>query len=110
MATPATRQGLIDYCLRALGHPVIEINIDDDQLEDRVDEAFQFYRDYHYDAVEAVYLKEQITASTLQIVGMNAGVLGTSNAAAACSCIPCGAPARKGPANGSASRGTRLWT
>jgi len=73
MATPATRQGLIDYCLRALGHPVIEINIDDDQLEDRVDEAFQFYRDYHYDAVEAVYLKEQITASTLQIVGMNAG-------------------------------------
>jgi len=59
--------------LRALGHPVIEINIDDDQLEDRVDEAFQFYRDYHYDAVEAVYLKEQITASTLQIVGMNAG-------------------------------------
>ena len=72
MATPATRQGLIDYCLRALGHPVIEINIDDDQLEDRIDEAFQFYRDYHYDAVEAVYLKEQITASTLQIVGINA--------------------------------------
>jgi len=73
MASPASRQELIDYCLRALGHPVIEINIDDDQLEDRVDEAFQFYRDYHYDAVESVYLKEQITASTLQIVGVNAG-------------------------------------
>jgi hypothetical protein len=73
MSSPTTRQGLIDYCLRALGHPVLEINIDDDQLEDRVDEAFQFYRDYHYDAVESVYLKEQITASTLQIVGTNAG-------------------------------------
>jgi hypothetical protein len=73
MATPATRQGLIDYCLRSLGHPVIEINIDDDQLEDRIDEAFQFYREYHYDAVESVYLKEQITASTLTIAGINAG-------------------------------------
>jgi hypothetical protein len=72
MSSPATRQELIDYCLRALGHPVLEINVDEDQLEDRVDEAFQFYRDYHYDAVELVYLKEQITASTLQITGMNA--------------------------------------
>jgi hypothetical protein len=72
MSSPATRQELIDYCLRALGHPVLEINVDEDQLEDRVDEAFQFYRDYHYDAVESVYLKEQITASTLQITGMNA--------------------------------------
>lgn len=73
MSSPSSRQELIDYCLRALGHPVLEINVDDDQLEDRIDEAFQFYRDYHYDAVEAVYLKEQITASTLQIVGVNAG-------------------------------------
>lgn len=72
MSSPSSRQELIDYCLRALGHPVLEINVDDDQLEDRIDEAFQFYRDYHYDAVEAVYLKEQITASTLQIVGVNA--------------------------------------
>ena len=72
MASPATRQGMIDYCLRALGAPVIEINVDDDQIEDRIDEAFQFYRDYHYDAVEMVYLKEQITASTLTITGSNA--------------------------------------
>jgi hypothetical protein len=72
MAAPSTRQGMIDYCLRALGHPVIEINVDDDQVEDRIDEAFQFYRDYHYDAVEMVYLKEQITASTLTITGSNA--------------------------------------
>ena len=69
MAKPSSRQGLIDYCLRRLGAPVLEINVDDDQLEDRIDEAFQFYRDFHYDAVEAVYLKEQITASTLAITG-----------------------------------------
>jgi len=73
MSSPSSRQNLIDYCLRSLGFPVLEINIDDDQIEDRVDEAIQFYRDFHYDAVEAVYLKEQITASTLQIVGVNAG-------------------------------------
>ena len=73
MSSPSSRQNLIDYCLRSLGFPVLEINVDEDQVEDRVDEAIQFYRDFHYDAVEAVYLKEQIIASTLQIVGMNAG-------------------------------------
>lgn len=72
MARPTTRQELIDYCLRSLGAPVLEINVDDDQVEDRIDEAFQYYRDYHYDAVEAVYLKEQITASTLTINESNA--------------------------------------
>jgi len=51
--------------------------VDDDQLEDRVDEAIQFYRDFHYDAVEAVYLKEQITASLLQITGVNAASFST---------------------------------
>lgn len=60
-----TRQQLIDYCLRRLGHPVIEINIDDDQIEDRIDDAFQFYREYHFDAVEEVYLKAQVTNSNL---------------------------------------------
>lgn len=72
MATPSSRQGLIDFCLRKLGHPVIEINLDDDQIEDRIDEAFQFYRDFHFDAIESVYLSEQITASLIQISGVNA--------------------------------------
>jgi len=67
-----TRQNLIDYCLRRLGHPVVEINVDDDQIEDRVDEAFQYYRDFHYDAVEKVYLKTEITPSTVTITGVNA--------------------------------------
>jgi len=67
MANPSSRQQLIDYCLRQLGHPVLEINVDDDQVEDRVDEAFQFYREYHFDSVELVYLKEQIKYSTVTI-------------------------------------------
>ena len=78
MASPTSRQGLIDYCLRKLGHPVIEINIDDDQIEDRIDEAFQFYRDFHFDAIENVYLSEQITASLVQITGVNAASFSNS--------------------------------
>jgi hypothetical protein len=65
MAIVTSRQDLKDYCLRNLGAPVIEINVDDDQVEDRIDEAFQFYREYHYDAVELVYLKHQITADNI---------------------------------------------
>lgn len=56
-----TRQGLIDYCLRQLGAPVVEINIDDQQVEDRIDEAIEYYRQYHYDGIEKVYLKHQVT-------------------------------------------------
>jgi len=67
-----SRQSLIDYCLRKLGHPVIEINVDDDQVEDRIDEAFQFYREFHFDAIETVYLSEKVTASLIQIAGINA--------------------------------------
>lgn len=65
MAAVTTREELRDYCLRRLGSPVIEINVDDEQIEDRLDDAFQFYREYHYDAVEMVYLKHQITANNL---------------------------------------------
>jgi len=65
MAKPNTRQKLIDYCLRALGHPVIEINVDEDQLEDRVDEAIQYYQEYHGDAVVRNLLKHQVTQSDI---------------------------------------------
>jgi hypothetical protein len=61
MATPTNRQELKDYCLRALGAPVLEVNIDEDQLDDRVDEALQKYYDYHYDATERVYIPIQVT-------------------------------------------------
>jgi hypothetical protein len=55
------RQGLIDYCLRALGEPVVEINVDDQQVEDRIDEAIEYFRQFHYDGVEKVYLKHLVT-------------------------------------------------
>lgn len=65
MAVPNSRDTLIDYCLRALGHPVIEINVDDDQVSDRVDEALQFYQHYHADAIEKVFLKHQVTQTDI---------------------------------------------
>ena len=65
MAKPNSRQTFIDYCLRSLGAPVIEINVDEDQLDDRVDEALQFYQYYHDDAIEKVYLKHEITQTDI---------------------------------------------
>ena len=61
MATPASRANLKEYALRALGKPVIEINVDDDQLEDRLDEALQYYAQYHYDGIRRTYLKYKLT-------------------------------------------------
>ena len=63
MATPNSRATLIDYCKRRLGDPVIEINVDEDQLEDRVDEALQYYQEFHSDATVRTYLKHLITAT-----------------------------------------------
>lgn len=79
-SSPATRQELIDYCFRRLGDPVIEINVDDQQAEDRIDEAFQFYRDYHFDAIEQVYLKQQITAEDIadQYIELNDLITGVA--------------------------------
>jgi hypothetical protein len=62
MAVPATRSDFKEYCLRRLGKPVIEINIDDDQAEDRIDEALKFYRDYHFDGLERDFFKHAVTA------------------------------------------------
>ena len=61
MAKPTTRALFKDYCLRRLGHPVIEINVDDDQVEDRIDDALQFFYDYHFDGCEKIYMKHQFT-------------------------------------------------
>jgi hypothetical protein len=62
MAIPSTRSELKEYALRKLGKPVIEINVDDDQLEDRVDEALKYYQDYHFDGTERTFLKHAVTA------------------------------------------------
>jgi len=61
----ASRQDLIDYCLRRLGFPVIEINVDDDQIEDRIDDALQFWQEYHFDGSEKAYIKRQLTGSSV---------------------------------------------
>ena len=65
MAKPSTRQGLIDYCLRRLGAPVLEINVDDDQIDDLVDDALQYFQERHFDGVERMYLKYRFTEEDL---------------------------------------------
>lgn len=65
MANPTTRDELKKYCLRRLGAPVIEINVDEDQVQDRIDDALAFYHDYHYDGTERTFLKHQITATDI---------------------------------------------
>ncbi len=61
MASPSTRQELIDYSLRKLGAPVLEINVDDDQIDDLVDDTIQYFQERHYDGSEKTFLKYQIT-------------------------------------------------
>ena len=65
MAKPNTRQELIDYCLRRLGAPVLEINVDEDQVDDLVDDALQYFHERHFDGVERMYLKYKITQQDL---------------------------------------------
>ena len=55
MPSVSNRQNFKEYCLRKLGFPTIDINIDDDQVEDRIDDALQYWQDYHYDAMQKVY-------------------------------------------------------
>ena len=65
MSKPASRQQLIEYCLRRLGAPVLEINVDDDQIDDLVDDALQYFQERHFDGVERMYLKYKITQADL---------------------------------------------
>lgn len=77
MANPTSRQGLIDYALRRLGAPVIEINVDEDQIEDRIDDALQFYQEYHSDATMRIYLKHELTTQdiTNRYISLNDNIL-----------------------------------
>jgi hypothetical protein len=61
MAVPTSRAEFKEYCLRKLGKPVIEINVDDDQVEDRIDESIRYFWDYHFDGTEKVYYKHAVT-------------------------------------------------
>lgn len=80
MANPNTRETLKQYALRALGKPVIEINVEDDQLEDRLDEGLQFFAQYHYDGIEKMYLKYQITAADITRARANTSTVVTDTA------------------------------
>lgn len=79
MAT-ASRQEFKDYILRRLGYPVIDINVDDEQVEDRIDDALLKFRDYHYDGTEHVYLPYQVTAEdiTNKYVTLPEGIIGVT--------------------------------
>jgi len=83
MAKPASRQELIDYCLRRLGAPVLEINVDDDQIDDLVDDALQYFNERHFDGVERMYLKYKISQDDINrgsAKGTNGvGIVTTSN-------------------------------
>lgn len=65
MPSVNSRQALIDYCLRRLGFPVIEINIDQDQIDDRIDDAIQYWQDYHFDGLQKIYYIKTITQTDI---------------------------------------------
>lgn len=65
MANPATRDQFKEFCLRDLGKPVVDINVDDEQVEDRIDEAILYYRDYHFDGTEHVFFKHEVTQTDI---------------------------------------------
>ncbi len=65
MAQPSTRQELIDYCLRQLGAPVLEINVAEEQVQDLVDDAIQYFQERHFDGVSQVYLKYEVTQADI---------------------------------------------
>jgi hypothetical protein len=65
MAVPNSRESFKEYCLRKLGKPVIEINVDDDQVDDRIDEALLYFADYHFDGTEKTYYKYKITQTDI---------------------------------------------
>lgn len=60
-----SREELKDYCLRRLGAPVIQIDVAEEQVEDRVDDALQYFTEFHYDGVERIYLKHQISQTNI---------------------------------------------
>ena len=65
MAIPTSKSTFKSYCLRNLGFGVIDINVSDDQADDRIDEALQYFAQYHYDGIEKMYLKYQVTQTDI---------------------------------------------
>ena len=65
MAIPTSKSTLKEHCLRALGKPVIDVNVDPDQCDDRIDDALQYFAEYHMDGVERMYLKYKMTSDQI---------------------------------------------
>lgn len=80
MAIPNTKATLKEYCLRALGKPVIDVNVDDDQVDDRLDEGLQYFAQYHYDGIEKMYLKHLITTADVARAATNTTTTATDTA------------------------------
>ena len=80
MAKPNSRAELIEYCLRQLGYPVLEINVEDDQLNDRLDDALQYFQERHFDGIERCFLKHKLLPAEKEIITKNPKyTTGTSN-------------------------------
>jgi len=73
MAKPASRTELKDWCLRRLGSPTLDVNVTDDQLEDRIDEAIGYFQEYHYDGSEKVFVARKITSSLMTFAAPTVG-------------------------------------
>jgi hypothetical protein len=71
MAIPNSKATLKSWCKRKLGHPVIEINVDDDQVDDRIDEALQYFYTFQYNGMQRVYLKHKITQADVDRANVN---------------------------------------
>jgi hypothetical protein len=78
MAVPTTKDEFKEFCLRRLGKPVIEINVSDDQVDDRVDEAMAFWKDFHFDATEKTYFKHQVVSADIdnKYITLPANIIG----------------------------------
>ena len=79
MAIPTTKATFKSYCLRALGSGVIDINVSDDQVDDRIDEALQYFAQYHYDGIEKMYLKYQVTEADITRAASNTTTTATDS-------------------------------
>ena len=78
---PATREEFKQFCLRRLGAPLLEINVADEQVEDCIEIAFQYYYDYHYVATEKVYLAHAVTQEdkTIKYITVPDAIIGVMN-------------------------------
>jgi hypothetical protein len=77
MAQPSSREELKEYCLKQLGKPVLEINVDEDQIDNLIDDAIQYFHERHYDGIDRVFLKHKLTPATKSTISQS-GPIGSA--------------------------------